>query len=63
MTNSPIESFNNVIKKFFTNRFKFNMLPALEKFEEELSSLNHKEYVYYKKESHEFYQEKSYRFV
>lgn len=25
------------------------MLPALEKFEEELSSLNHKEYVYYKK--------------
>ncbi len=28
-TNGPIESYNNKIKRFFTNRVKYNMLPAL----------------------------------
>lgn len=28
-TNGPIESYNNTIKRFFTNRVKYNMLPAL----------------------------------
>ena len=27
MSNSPIESYNRVIKDYFTNRVKFNMLP------------------------------------
>ena len=31
-TNNPIESYNATIKKFFTNRFKLNLIPALEIF-------------------------------
>jgi hypothetical protein len=29
-TNGPIESYNNTIKEFFTNRKKYNLLPSLE---------------------------------
>ncbi|RMZ99520.1 Carbonic anhydrase 2 [Brachionus plicatilis] len=32
MSNSPIESYNRVIKDYFTNRVKFNMLPVIEIF-------------------------------
>ena len=34
MKNSPIESYNNTIKAQFTNRLKFQMIPALEVFSE-----------------------------
>lgn len=36
MTNSPIESYNNIIKKFFTNRVKYNILPVCEIFETQI---------------------------
>ena len=36
MTNSPIESCNNIIKKFFTNRIKYNILPVCEIFEKQI---------------------------
>ena len=36
MTNSPIESYNNTIKKFFTDRKRLNMLPAIEIFESQI---------------------------
>ena len=34
-TNNPIESYNAIIKKFFTNRLKLNIIPALETFKNE----------------------------
>jgi hypothetical protein len=34
MTNCPIESYNGKIKKFFTNRTKYNLLPVFEIFEQ-----------------------------
>ena len=33
-TNNPIESYNNTIKRFFTNRVRLNVVTALERFEE-----------------------------
>ena len=33
MSNCPIESYNNKIKAFFTDRKKFNLLPVFEIFE------------------------------
>ncbi|CAF0826215.1 unnamed protein product [Brachionus calyciflorus] len=33
MSNSPIESYNSLIKAHFTNRSKFNLLPVFELFE------------------------------
>ena len=36
MTNSPIESYNSTIKKFFTNRKKYHLVPICEIFEREL---------------------------
>ena len=34
-TNNPMESYNAIIKRFFTNRLKFNIIPALEIFKNE----------------------------
>ncbi|RNA33331.1 hypothetical protein BpHYR1_028252 [Brachionus plicatilis] len=34
MSNCPIESYNGKIKKFFTDRTKFNLLPVFELFEQ-----------------------------
>ena len=48
-TNNPVESYNAVIKKFFTNRFKCHMLPCLENFDEVIGSIDHKEFLTYKK--------------
>ena len=42
-TNNPLESYNATIKKFFTNRFKFNFLPCLSIFKEVLENMNHKQ--------------------
>ena len=42
-TNNPIESYNNTIKRFFTNRVRLNVVTALEAFEEAVkyeSSIN-----------------------
>jgi transposase-like protein len=36
-TNNPVETYNSTIKTHFTNRVKFNMQPALEKFKEVLA--------------------------
>ena len=33
-TNNPVENYNCIIKSCFTNRVKFNILPAVEKFQE-----------------------------
>ena len=33
-TNNPIESYNNTIKRFFTNRVRLNVVTALEKFQD-----------------------------
>jgi hypothetical protein len=40
-TNNPVESFNSIIKRFFTLRFKENMLITLENFKENLIFYNH----------------------
>ena len=34
-TNNPVESYNAIIKRFFTNRLKLNLIPALEIFKNE----------------------------
>ena len=49
MSNCPIESYNNIIKKFITDRFKYNMLPALEIFEDNLRVMSHKSFLEFKK--------------
>ena len=36
LTNNPLEQYNAVIKHSFTNRIKYNMQPAIEKFSEAL---------------------------
>jgi hypothetical protein len=41
-TNNPIESFNSIIKRFITQRFKDNMLQSLEVFKDSLVNYDHK---------------------
>lgn len=51
MSNSPIESFNNTIKRFFTHRNKYHLLPVLKIFEENIKveSLKKFDYKEYKR--------------
>ena len=49
-TNNPIESYNNKIKTFFTNRLKLNIVPALEIFKSDCIVPESKSVFYYGKE-------------
>jgi hypothetical protein len=46
-TNGPIEAYNNTIKKFFTMRKKYNMLPALEILVEQMKFESIRERVFH----------------
>ena len=50
-TNNPVESHNAIIKKFFTNRFKFNFLPCLLIFKDTIECMHHKNFKNYRKVS------------
>ena len=43
-TNNPVESFNSIIKKFFTLRYKENLLQSLETFKYNLEGYEHKNF-------------------
>ena len=47
--NTPVESYNAVIKKNFTMRFKFNLLPCLEMFKEVVETYEPKQFLRYRK--------------
>jgi hypothetical protein len=46
-TNGPIESYNNRIKKFFTDRKKFNLLPAIQILSEQIKYESNRELEFY----------------
>ena len=43
-TNNPIESFNSIIKKFFINRIKNNLLVSLKNFYDVFETYYHKDF-------------------
>ncbi|RNA13313.1 hypothetical protein BpHYR1_020972 [Brachionus plicatilis] len=45
MSNNPIESYNNKIKRFFTERTKFNLLPVFEIFEKVVTFESRIDYI------------------